>query len=54
MQNTNKHYVICRFVRFSKYAIPRDNLLSKTADVTPEGEYVTPYKVSWRGEEKAA
>jgi len=29
---------------FHKYAIPRDNLLNKTADVTPEGNYVSPFK----------
>ncbi|XP_063238468.1 peroxisomal acyl-coenzyme A oxidase 3-like isoform X2 [Bacillus rossius redtenbacheri] len=30
------------FVVFSDYRIPRENLLNKMADVTPEGEYVTP------------
>ena len=35
-----------RFVAFNHYRIPRENLLNKSADVTPEGKYVTPYKVS--------
>lgn len=30
---------------FSHYAIPRENLLNKGADVTPSGEYTSPYKV---------
>lgn len=32
------------FVMFNRYRIPRDNLLNKTGDVTPEGKYVSPYK----------
>ncbi|XP_071110971.1 peroxisomal acyl-coenzyme A oxidase 3-like isoform X2 [Haliotis cracherodii] len=32
------------FVSFNNYRIPRDNLLDKFGDVTPEGRYVTPYK----------
>lgn len=32
------------FLSFHKYRIPRENLLNKTADVTPEGNYVTPVK----------
>ena len=32
------------FVSFNQVRIPRENLLNKTADVTPEGKYVTPYK----------
>ncbi|CAI8050684.1 Peroxisomal acyl-coenzyme A oxidase 3 [Geodia barretti] len=32
------------FMRFSHYAIPRESLLNKRADVTPGGEYVTPFK----------
>ncbi|XP_049960175.1 peroxisomal acyl-coenzyme A oxidase 3-like isoform X1 [Schistocerca serialis cubense] len=32
------------FVIFNKYRIPRENLLNKTGDVTPEGNYVSPFK----------
>ncbi|KAL1471712.1 hypothetical protein MTO96_023539 [Rhipicephalus appendiculatus] len=32
------------FLSFHDYRIPRENLLNRTADVTPEGEYVTPLK----------
>lgn len=32
------------FVSFNQVRIPRVNLLNRTADVTPEGKYVTPYK----------
>lgn len=32
------------FLSFHNYRIPRENLLNRTADVTPEGEYVTPLK----------
>lgn len=32
------------FVMFNQYKIPRENLLSRTGDVTKEGEYVTPFK----------
>ena len=39
------HSVLDRFVAFHKVRIPRENLLNKTGDVTPDGRYVTPYKV---------
>jgi len=32
------------FVSFNQYRIPRENLLNKTGDVTPEGKYVSPFK----------
>ncbi|XP_067034311.1 peroxisomal acyl-coenzyme A oxidase 3-like [Acropora muricata] len=32
------------FVSFNNVRIPRINLLNKTADVTPDGKYVTPFK----------
>jgi acyl-CoA oxidase len=32
------------FVAFNQLRIPRENLLDKFGDVTPEGQYVTPYK----------
>ncbi|XP_073986322.1 peroxisomal acyl-coenzyme A oxidase 3-like isoform X2 [Rhodnius prolixus] len=34
------------FILFSNYRIPKDNLLNKVGDVTPEGEYVSPIKDS--------
>ena len=34
------------FVTFNKVRIPRENLLNKVGDVTPEGVYVTPFKVT--------
>lgn len=33
------------FATFNNVRIPRENLLNKTGDVTPDGRYVTPYKV---------
>lgn len=33
-----------RFLLFDHYRIPRENLLNKTGDVTPDGRYVTSYK----------
>ncbi|KAG7495064.1 peroxisomal acyl-coenzyme A oxidase 3 [Solea senegalensis] len=32
------------FVMFHNVRIPRENLLNKTGDVTPDGQYVTPFK----------
>nr|CAD7409129.1 unnamed protein product [Timema poppensis] len=32
------------FVMFDQYRIPRENLLNKNGDVTPEGKYVSPMK----------
>lgn len=32
------------FVMFNKYKIPKENLLSRTGDVTDDGKYVTPFK----------
>ncbi|XP_019854129.1 PREDICTED: peroxisomal acyl-coenzyme A oxidase 3-like [Amphimedon queenslandica] len=32
------------YMLFDNYHIPRDNLLNKSADVTPQGNYETPYK----------
>jgi acyl-CoA oxidase len=32
------------FVMFQNYGIPRDNLLNKTADVSPEGQYISCFK----------
>lgn len=32
------------FLAFHSYRIPRENLLNRTGDVTPEGRYVTPVK----------
>jgi acyl-CoA oxidase len=29
---------------FDNYSIPKECLLNKTGDVTPDGKYVTPYK----------
>ncbi|KAL1132573.1 hypothetical protein AAG570_010525 [Ranatra chinensis] len=31
------------FMMFSNYRIPRENLLNKNGDVTPEGRYISPY-----------
>lgn len=29
---------------FDRYSIPRENLLNRTGDVTPDGHYTTPIK----------
>ena len=34
------------FLTLNNVRIPRENLLNKTGDVTPEGKYVTPFKVT--------
>ena len=33
------------FASFNHVRIPRENLLNRTGDVTPDGRFVTPYKV---------
>ena len=33
------------FANFNQVRIPRENLLNKTGDVTPDGKYITPIKV---------
>ena len=36
---------VARYLLFNSYHIPRENLLNRSGDVTPQGDYVTPYKV---------
>ena len=43
-ENSSLSYFFASFVSFNQVRIPRVNLLNRTADVTPEGKYVTPYK----------
>ncbi len=33
------------FATFNNVRVPSENLLNKTGDVTPEGVYITPFKV---------
>ena len=35
------------FLSFNDYRIPREYLLNKGGDVSPEGQYLTPYSVSY-------
>ena len=42
--NTTYFFSFVSFVSFNHVRIPRENLLNRTADVTPAGKYVTPYK----------
>ena len=36
---------LSRFAAFHNYRIPKSSLLNKTGDVTPQGKYITPYRV---------
>lgn len=40
----SQQFFCYRFVSFDHVRIPRISLLNRTADVTPDGKYVTPYK----------
>ena len=40
----NQSYLLLRFILFQNFRIPRDNLLNKNGDVTPDGKYVSPFK----------
>lgn len=41
------------FAMFHDVRIPRENLLNKTGDVSPDGRYITPFKVSLSHGEEA-
>lgn len=37
-------HILCSFLQFDHYQIPRECLLNRGGDVTPEGKYITPYR----------
>ena len=40
-------FFFLRFLVLHNYRVPKENLLSKTGEVTPEGKYISPYKASF-------